>query len=481
MAIGLSRLAGTLVGLSGHQGTALPGMAAERVWPDGLATLAGQLGGIVLVVGTNGKTTTAGLISEILGREGERPIANRSGANMRQGIMTSLVRASDLRGRLTPSSSGPRAGVFEVDEVALGQILPDLGPAVIVATNLFRDQLDRYGEADAVVDRWAAALETAAEGSVFVHCADDPRLAMLAAGVHMPRRTFGLAGPPTDRAQSPKAEDGIADDALIGDAIADPITCRTCGRLLRYDWRSIGHIGSFSCPAGHIRRETPDVTVEVIAPSSTPDAGGRSTGATVRLGGSFGDSNAHTGLMGLTSAYNIAGAVAAGTAMGRTVEESAAAIEGYAGPFGRLEWMKVDGRNVVLILVKNTVSLAETVRLGPSLGADVVLLGLNDAPADGRDVSWIWDAPIAGLVADRTVVLTGTRSGDLRLRIKYDQETASTPPRSIEQRPELAEALDLAVASAPRGGVVAAAATYTAMLGLRAIIERRGAVAAAPL
>ena len=263
-AIGLARLTAGLVGLARHEGTALPGLAAERIWPEALATLAGQLRATILVVGTNGKTTTAGLIAEMLRREDGPPIANRSGANMRQGIATSLVRAADLRGRLRPGELGARDGVFEVDEMALAQILPDLGPSVIVATNLFRDQLDRYGEADAVVDRWAAALATAADGSILVFCADDPRLAMLASNATLSSRSFGLAGPPADR--RPSNDDD--------DAIADPMSCWVCGRQLGYAWRSIGHLGAFACPDGHVERATPDLMIGSVAGVVPPGPSG---------------------------------------------------------------------------------------------------------------------------------------------------------------------------------------------------------------
>src|SRR6476469_7988323 len=144
IAIGLARATARITGAAGHQGTALPGMVAERIWPDALSMLGGQLRTTILVVGTNGKTTTAGLIAEILRGTGTEPIANRSGANMRQGIVTTLVRASDLHGRLGSSDDGSPAAVLEVDEAALGQILPELGPSIIVATNLFRAQVDRY-------------------------------------------------------------------------------------------------------------------------------------------------------------------------------------------------------------------------------------------------------------------------------------------------------------------------------------------------
>lgn len=464
-AIGIARITAGLVGVVRHQGTALPGMAAERVWPDAFASLADQLGSTVLVVGTNGKTTTAGLIAEIVRRADARPIANRSGANMRQGIMTSLASASDLSGRLRRDHGLPRDAVFEVDELALEQILPELGPSVIVASNLFRDQLDRYGEADAIVDRWAAALATAADGSILVHCADDPRLAMLASGSHLPGLTFGLAGPPTDRDPGPDA---------VG-SIADPVACRTCGRQLDYAWRSIGHLGAFACPDGHFRRAAPDLAIELL-PAAIASTTGAATPsrANLRVSGWLGNALARPALPGLTNAYNVAAALTTGAALGRDLARSAQAIDGFVGPFGRLEWLEIDGRQVVLILIKNTVSLAETVRLGPSLAADVVLLGLNDAPADGRDVSWIWDAPIAELVAGRVVVLTGARAADLHLRLKYDPDVSAMPPRSVEESNSLEAGLDAAIARTPRGGTVVAAATYTAMMSLRTIAQRRG-------
>ena len=206
---------------------------------------------------------------------------------MRQGIVTTLVREADLHGRLRGDSGRSREAVLEVDEVALEQILPELGPSVIVATNLFRDQLDRYGEADAIVDRWAAALATAGDGSVLVYCADDPRLAMLAAGSALPTLTFGLAGPPTDREQG----------AETGGMVADPVACRTCGRQLEYAWRSIGHLGAFACPDGHVRRMDPDVAVEVLP--ARPAAGSESSAATgFRLSGHLGTAIARPALPG---------------------------------------------------------------------------------------------------------------------------------------------------------------------------------------
>ena len=162
------------------------------------------------------------------------------------------------------------------------------------------------------------------------------------------------------------------------------------------------------------------------------------------------------------------------------MQQGATAVNGYKGAFGRLEQIEIAGRFVVLTLIKNTVSLAETVRLAPSLAADVVLLGLNDSPADGQDVSWIWDVSITPLIAGRAVVLTGSRAADLHLRLEYDGQGRSKPPRSIEEVAPLASALELAVSRTPVGGTVLAAATYTAMLSLRAIAEQRGYAPAIP-
>ena len=471
VAIGLARVTAGLLGATHHQATALPGLLADRIWPEALVTLAGQLGATVLVVGTNGKTTTAGLITEILRAAEREPIANRSGANLRQGLMTSLVRGSDLRGRLRPDADGPPEAVFEVDEATLGQVLPGLGASVIVATNIFRDQLDRFGEPDAIADRWVAALATAAPGSSLVYNVDDPRLSMIASASPLPTRSFGLIAMPMDRERQ---------STDVG-AVADPVACRRCGRQLMYAWRSIGHLGAYACPAGHIRRAVPDVTIEWFGNEPKPQPWGRwASGTTLRIGGSLGDIVIRPRLPGLPNAYNVAAAVAAGTVIGHGVRSSALAIEGYPGAFARNEWLIIDGRHVVLMLIKNTVSLSETVRLGASYAPDAVMLGLNDAAADGRDVSWVWDAPIAELVTGRHVVLTGVRAADLRLRLKYDQETSAAPPVSLEERDSLADALDVAVSHAPRDGVVVVAATYTALMGLRSVVQRRGSASAAP-
>ena len=351
------------------------------------------------------------------------------------------------------------------------QILPKLGRSVIVATNLFRDQLDRYGEADAIVDRWTAAFATAADGSVLVYCADDPRLAMLAERI----ASVDHRGLRARRDHRPIGSSGR--DAT--DFTADPIACPACGRQLTYAWRSVGHLGSFACPEGHVRRLRSASLRRVAAAAASR----RSTLGTspARRHRSMWAGPARTG-GGATRSGRLGQCVQRGRRDRRRrsdrsrSRQQALAIEGYAGPFGRIEWLEIQGRHVAIVLIKNTVSLAETVGLGPFLGADVVLLGLNDAPADGRDVSWIWDGPLAQLVADRSVVLTGSRLDGSRTATPATTWTRRSRrrARSNAVSRSLTAASTCAVDRSPRGGTVVVAASYTAMMGLRAIAQRRG-------
>lgn len=467
--MGAARGATAAAGVAGHRGTALPGMVAERVWSTALPDLARQLGRVAVVVGTNGKTTSSRLLVRVIERLDREPLANRSGANMRQGIVAALVADADGRGRLRARGA---PAVFEVDELALETVLPGLTAPVILATNLFRDQLDRYGEADAIVDRWAAALRAAPPGAVLVHCADDPRLTMLAAEAALPTLTFGLAGPPADRSE------------LTGDqsTVADPVACRTCGRPLVYRWRSIGHLGDFACPDGHVRRSDLTVSVRVRRPGigradEAPPGRAARPPSTLELGGPFGSCSAPAPLRGLPNAYNVAGVVAAASALGL---EGCAALEALAGTgaaFGRLEELRLDGRRVVLALVKNAVSLAEMAALADEIAPDAVLLGLNDAPADGRDVSWIWDAPLGNLVVGRPVGLTGSRATDLRLRLTYD--AVSGPDIALLDE-RLEPAFDAMLAATPAGGTLMVVTTYTVLMHLRAALVRRGHAAPVP-
>jgi UDP-N-acetylmuramyl tripeptide synthase len=460
--MGVAAAARATVGLVEHGGTSLPGMLAERIDPTILADLAADLGPVVIVVGTNGKTTTARLTTRILGAvRGRTPIANRSGANLRQGLTSTLIAAAGRNGALRHPGV---AAVFEIDELALPSVIATLSPAALVLTNLFRDQLDRYGEVDAVIERWSVAFRDLPKSTVIVACADDARIDQLAIDSGLPTIRFGLAGDPNASAER------ASNAAAWG--VGDPVACPVCGGALVFGWRSIGHLGDWACPDGHVRRTEPDVRVEVE----------RADGAAsdLRFGGTFGEADATVRLAGASGAYDAAAAVGAAMALGVDPRAAIRALDGATPAFGRLEELLVDGRRVVLALAKNPASLTESAQVAVSSHPDGVLLGLSDEPADGRDVSWIWDVDFERLRGIPAIGVTGTRADDLALRFKYadDLTAGSWPIVAIE--PLVDRALDRMLATIPPGGTLAVLATYTSLLGIRRTLQRRGVVTAIP-
>jgi len=460
-AVAAARVARWAAGFAHHGGTSLPGIVGERVDPTIVGRLAEQLGPVALVVGTNGKTTTARLVARILERTlGVTPIANRSGANLRQGIASALIAASRPNGRLrTPGAPA----VFEVDELALDSVVETVRPSVVTATNLFRDQLDRYGEVDLIVRRWTAALARTGGATTFVSCADDPRLEALAASAGVPTVRFGLREPSLGAATAP------APHAIE----ADPVSCPLCGAPYAFDWRSIAHLGGFRCPNGHVERCSPDVAVALEREEGLDRV-------RLRFDGAFESATADIHLPGISGAYDAAAAVATAVAIGIEPLRAVAALQGATAAFGRLEEAEVLGRRVVLALMKNAASLTESEGIAARLHPDAVLLGLNDEPADGRDPSWIWDVDLAALEAVPIVGVTGSRADDLALRLKYEPRADGREWRPAVNDPDVRSALAATIDRTPIGGSVIALATYTAMLALRRSLERRGAVPEVP-
>ena len=462
--------------LLGRGGTSLPGLVAARVDPTLVPALASELGPVILAVGTNGKTTTARLIARILRDvQGAPPIANRSGANLEQGIASSLLSMADLRGDLRQPG---RAAVFEVDELALDGVLKIIRPTAIVATNLFRDQLDRYGEVDTIVDRWSAAFAGTATTTLAI-CSDDPRLEQLAAASGLRTIRFGLD--PGTVAPTSVGEDPTAPTIVPDDPVSDPVSCPVCGAALQFAWHSIGQLGDYACPDGHFRRPAPDVSVS-IGQLHPGDGHGQRARATTRYAfrGAFGSAEASVQLAGPSGAYDAAAAVSAAMAIGVDPCVAIHALEGATPAFGRLEEVRLHGRRVVLALAKNPASLTESEAIAAAQKPDGILLGLSDEPADGRDVSWIWDVDFDALSAVPMIGLTGTRADDLALRFKYSARAVAGRWPIVATEPHVDRALEAMLGRVPRGGTLIVLATYTALLGIRRSLHRRGVVSAIP-
>ena len=248
LAVATARAVSVVSRRAGHGGTALPGLVAERIAPDVAARIAHDLGPVVLVSGTNGKTTTSHLLVHILEESGWDVIANRSGANLRQGLTAALVAEAGLDGRLHRDGA---IGVFEVDEAALGSVADNLPVSQLVLLNLFRDQLDRFGETDAIVRKWESLVAGLPATAAVIFCADDPRLAHLVAGRVGPSVGYGLSQPP---APSP-------DVSLTPDSSS----CPGCDGRLGRSWTSVGDLGAFGCGSCGFHRSEPVVGVRVVA------------------------------------------------------------------------------------------------------------------------------------------------------------------------------------------------------------------------
>jgi len=425
-------------------GTTLPGRLLLRLEPDALARLGSALSdGTTLVSATNGKTTTAGMIAAALEADGRRPVHNRAGSNMAWGVATALL---EQRGE---------EGLFEVDEAWLAEVATQLDPAVIVLGNLFRDQLDRYGELETLAEDWARTVAARGGRTRFVLNADDPAIADLGrdeAGEQRPGVLyFGLE----DASQAlPELQHAF-----------DAKHCRRCGHPYAYERAFVGHLGHYSCPGCGAQRPAPDV-----AATEVELRGMRGSRLTVRT--PAGEMRIELPLPGLYNVYNALAAVSAALALRVEPSRVPPALAGMRAAFGRVETIEIDAKRLAILLIKNPAGANEvlrTLRLEAGEEGLDLWIGLNDRIADGRDVSWIWDADfelLAGSV--RRVVCAGARAAEMAVRLKY----AGLPLEAIAVEPGIGRSLDDALAASPRR--LFALPTYTALLELRKLLADRG-------
>ncbi len=429
-------------------GTSLPGKVLTRLDPQAIEHLAARLPrGCAIISATNGKTTTAAMAASVLERASIRLVHNQAGANMAGGVASTLAAAARRHGAIAGE-----LGLFEVDEFWLDRVGPQLHPRAILLANLFRDQLDRYGELDTIADRWAAMVTALPASAQLALNADDPLIADLGrerAGVSY----FGI-------------EDRSVASAEMQHA-SDSKHCRRCGTAYVYDAVYLGHLGVYRCPGCGRERPTPAVAARSVRLHGTRS----SSFALVTPGETI---DVALPLPGLYNVYNALGAAALCLALGVSVAQVADGLAHVSAAFGRAERIAVGDHELSVLLVKNPAGANEILRTLTLESGELDLLGvLNDRVADGRDISWIWDADfelLAGRV--RRVTCAGTRAAELALRLKY----AGIAPARLEVVPDLPAALDRALASAPAGGAVYALPTYTALLELRAELARRGHV-----
>jgi len=454
--LALARAVGTLSRLRGGGATSAPGKVLMRLDPHAIAALGARLRrGSVLISATNGKTTTATIAAGILERAGVKLVHNRAGANMAGGIAAALLAAARPR-----EGMDGELGLFEVDELWLDAVSAELHPRAIVLANLFRDQLDRYGELETIAERWAHELHT----DQLVLNADDPLIADLG------------------REHSQALYFGVEDDSLALGGMAhaaDAKHCRRCGAPYVFEAVYLGHLGHYHCPSCGQHRPPPAVTARDVALHGL-------RGSRFSLRTPAGEAEIALALPGLYNVYNALAAAALASALAVPLASIVGGLQGAEAAFGRAERVTLSigqrepspargraEREMHILLIKNPAGANEVLRTLALEPGEHDLLGvLNDNIADGRDVSWIWDADfelLAGRI--RHVTCSGSRAADLAVRLKY----AGVEPTRIRLQADLAQALrDAADDANAAVSPLYALPTYTAMLSLRELLVARG-------
>jgi lipid II isoglutaminyl synthase (glutamine-hydrolysing) len=445
--LAIARAAGALSRRSGRGGgTTLPGRLLLRMAPDAIAQLGSRLtGGTTIVSATNGKTTSAGMIAASLRAAGREPVHNRAGSNMTWGVATALLEQHGTE------------GLFEVDEAWLPRVAAELEPRLVVLGNLFRDQLDRYGELEHLADEWAATVAARVGATEFALNADDPLIADLGRDTDLARRPgvtyFGIED---ERQALPELQHAF-----------DAKHCRRCGSPYSYARAFVGHLGHYKCPNCGADRPDPDIAATRIELEGM-------SGSRVEVRVPDGEVELRLPLPGLYNVYNALAALTATTRLGIPAAEAARAMESMRAVFGRVETVSVSGRELSILLIKNPAGANEVLRTllleaGDGTPALDVWIALNDRIADGRDISWVWDADFELLAGHiRRITCAGSRAPEMAVRLKY----AGIPPDAIDVEEDIPHSLDRAVERA--NSRLFALPTYTALLELRTLLARRG-------
>jgi lipid II isoglutaminyl synthase (glutamine-hydrolysing) len=446
--IRIARAVGRVVRATGRGGgTSLPGKVLLRLEPGAIGELADRLpNGSAVISATNGKTTTATITAAILEQAGHKLVHNRAGANMAGGIASTLLAASGPARRIAGD-----IGLFEVDEFWLDTVTQDVKPRAVLLSNLFRDQLDRFGELETIADRWAQVVGGLPDSCALVLNADDPLIADLG------------------RDRGDVTYFGVDDDTLALPEMqhaSDSKHCRRCGAAYRYDAVYLGHLGHYHCSNCGQQRPAPTVRAEQITLHGT-------SAATFMLVTPQGQRSVFLRLPGLYNVYNALAATSLCLSLGVPLDLIVAGLQTATAAFGRAETVTLADTRLQILLIKNPAGANEILRT-LTLESDQLdlLVILNDNIADGRDVSWVWDADFELLSPRlRSVVCSGTRAAELAVRFKY----AGVPTTALSVVPELPSALDHALRQA-ENGLLFALPTYTALLALHDELVSRGVV-----
>jgi UDP-N-acetylmuramyl tripeptide synthase len=452
LAVALS--AGKLAGASGRLfriggGTSLPGMIARRIDPDILKSVVGaSTAKKIVITGSNGKTTTARMTAALADASGHKVSQNRTGSNLLQGVTSVAVNFANVFGQLDSDVL-----LFEIDEATIPLAVPEIQPDVVVITNIFRDQLDRYGELYTVARALNTMLEELPASATILLNGNDPQVANLGQNARARRLFFGLE---TKEVGTPVPEQS-----------ADIIRCIHCGSDLVYEVAYMSHLGIYRCPdCGYT---LPALEIAATAVSLAPDGEGATH---VKLRTLLGEMTIEIPLPGLHNVYNAAAAIGIAQAAGFNMDKVQTAFSHLRPAFGRLEKIQAGDKTIYLTFVKNPTSFNLMLRLiAKHMGKKHLLLAASHTVVDGEDFAWLWDVDIEEVVPDiLTAVCSGNKPEELALRLKY----AELPTSKITLIPDREAALDAALKNVAPGGTLYIMSSYTPTQELRRIMQKRG-------
>lgn len=434
-----AKIAFKLNRISGSGGTALPGLVAQKLDKDILRklTMKNFPRGIIVVTGTNGKTTTTRLIANVLEEAGISYVHNRTGSNLERGLIASVVGASSVDGRV-----GADVGLFEVDEAYIPAVCRAIKPKMIVVTNLFRDQLDRYGELDKIARSFREVFDDLAQTHLVLN-ADDPLVASLGFKLENERKVtyFGVGDFIGKRLENDRT----------ADSVFDPFT----QEKLYYTQQYFGHIGKYRSKNSEFTRPKLDFEAHDLKQKGIEGISFvvNKTTKTIKLG-----------LPGIFNVYNsIATYAVVKTFFNLEEEQIVAGITSSTAAFGRSEKLYYQNREMLMLLVKNPTGLNQMIQTYLLNEPDRLLVFvINDNFADGRDVSWLWDAALEDLKSYKgKIIASGTRALDMALRLKY------AGIEDVLVAPSTKDLLEVILHQTTRHSKVFVLPTYTAMLSLR--------------
>lgn len=445
----LGKALGKVTRLSGSGGTALPGLVSSKLNPKLTRILSDQISnGAILVTGTNGKTTTSRILGNILSKNNLTFIHNRSGSNLLRGISTELINRSSWGGELKSDWA-----VFEVDEFALPHALEQVKTKIVIVNNLFRDQLDRYGELENIRKRWQDSLRQLDKNTIVILNSDDPTVAHLGKDLKARVLYFGLEDKEIGFKDPPHASDSLK--------------CQNCSQFLYFEAFYLAHMGNYSCKVCNFSRPSPQVFASNIKLKGT-------TGSEFELTMGENKIKVNLDVPGIFNIYNALAAVTAAAAVGLNVEEIEQGFADLKPAFGRGENIEVDSKQISMFLVKNPAGFNEIIRL-LTLDKDkkTLLIAINDLIADGKDVSWLWDVDVEKLKGSiNKIVASGVRAWDMRLRLKYANLDLDKTDLFVEE--DLDSSIKLALSKVKKGETLYILPTYTAMLQIRKILSDQG-------